>query len=434
MKSFLTRIALISLLFVFLIPNLTSAETKTFIKEYTFHAGDEDSKNSSRVISLREVKRLLLEELGTYLESKTEVRNFQLTKDQITSLTAGIIKTELVEETWDGRIYWIKAKIIADSEWVIKSIDSLRKNRVKTKELAEVRKRADALLKENERLRKELMVAKGKKKQKDTVAYNKTIKDLNAAEWFEKGYAAGISGNDNNAVDAYSKAIELNPQYANAYNNRGGVYAKLDRDNQAIKDFNKAIELNPQLADAYYNRGCVYIKLGSDSQAIKDFNRAIELNLKDADAYVNRGNVYDKLGDFNQAINDYNKAIEINPQLPDSYYNRGIIYGKLGNYSQAINDYSKTIELGSQLTASQLAKAYYNRGNAYTKLGNYSQEIDDYSKAIELDPQKANAYFNRGLAYHNKGNMNKALNDYKIAARLGHKEAQDYLRSNRIDW
>ena len=64
--------------------NTVSAETKTFIKEYTYQAGDEDSRNSSRIISLREVKRLLLEELGTYLESQTEVKNFQITKDLTT--------------------------------------------------------------------------------------------------------------------------------------------------------------------------------------------------------------------------------------------------------------------------------------------------------------------------------------------------------------
>ena len=68
--------------------NSSFAETKTFIKEYTYHAGDEDSRNSSRTIALREVKRLLLEELGTYLESETEVKNFNpsLTQQKNTSV------------------------------------------------------------------------------------------------------------------------------------------------------------------------------------------------------------------------------------------------------------------------------------------------------------------------------------------------------------
>ena len=138
MKSILTRITFVAILLILCIPSLTSAETKTFIKEYTYLASDEDGKNACRVVSLREVKRLLLEELGTYLESETEVKNFQLSKDQITTLTAGIVQTELVEEKWDGRTYWLKAKIKADSNDVVKAIDTLRKDRQKTKELEEI--------------------------------------------------------------------------------------------------------------------------------------------------------------------------------------------------------------------------------------------------------------------------------------------------------
>ena len=187
MKSILMRITLISFLFVLFIPNLTSAELKTFVKEYIYQASDEDSKNSSRTIALREVKRLLLEELGTYLESVTEVQNFQLTKDQITTLTAGIVMTEVVDDKWDGRTYWLKAKITVDSAAVIKSIDTLRKDRVKTKELEEIRKHSDALLKENERLRKELLLAKGKNRPEAEAAYDKTIKELTAIELNKMG-------------------------------------------------------------------------------------------------------------------------------------------------------------------------------------------------------------------------------------------------------
>lgn len=59
------------------------------------------------------------------------------------------MQTEIVEEKWDGRSYWLKSKITADSEQVVRAIDTLRKDREKTKELNEIRRRSDALLKEN---------------------------------------------------------------------------------------------------------------------------------------------------------------------------------------------------------------------------------------------------------------------------------------------
>jgi hypothetical protein len=134
MTSSLARIILLSFLFLLFIPHLISAETKIFVKEYTYQASEDDSRNSSRTLALREVKRLLLEELGTYLESVAEVQNFQLTKDRITALTAGIVQTEIMADKWDGDSlkYWLKAKIVADSDEVIKSIDALRNDLAKT--------------------------------------------------------------------------------------------------------------------------------------------------------------------------------------------------------------------------------------------------------------------------------------------------------------
>jgi len=352
-----TLVVLIAFFSFLLFTNSALAETKTFIKEYTYQAGDEDSKNSSRTISLREVKRLLLEELGTYLESITEVQNFQLTKDQITTLTAGIVQTELIEEKWNTEDlkYWLKAKITADSSEVIKAIDTLRKDRQKTKELEEIRKRSDDLLKENERLRQELATAKGTKKKKGIAAYNK-IKDLNAAEWFEKGNAAEIAGNNNQAIKNFNKAIELSPQYSRAYCGRGVAYAKLGNFNQATKDFDKAIELNPQYAMAYSDRGNAYGDLGNFKQAIKDHDKAIELDPQLAMAYSNRGNTYGMLGNYKQAIADYDHAIKLNPQDADFYYNRGVAYGRLGNTNGEIKNYKIAALLGDEKAQAFLRK------------------------------------------------------------------------------
>ena len=465
MKSNIARITFVFFLFLLSISNFAFAETKTFVREYTFQAGDEDSKNSSRTISLREVKRLLLEELGTYLESTTEVQNFQLTKDQIITLTAGIVRTEIVEEKWDGRTYWIKAKIQADSGDVIKSIDTLRKDSQKTKELEDIRKKSDALLKENERLRLELVTSKGEKKKKDTKAYKKTIHDLNATEWFANGHAEAMAGRWKEALDFFTKSIEIDPQYAIAYGNRGVAYDILGNTKQAIKDYDKAIELNPQNALTYYNRGSAYDKLGNTKQAIKDYDKAIELNPQWAMAHKYRGNAYAQLGNTKQAIKDYDKAIEFNPQDAQVYFDRGLAYSQLGNNNQALTDYNKAIELNPEYALPYLirgntyktlgniqqaimdynkaieltpqltmAMIYTYRGDAYGELGNIQQAIKDYNKAIELDPLYVRAYVMRGASYGVIGNEQQAIADLKIAARLGDESAQEMLRSRKIEW
>jgi tetratricopeptide (TPR) repeat protein len=406
------------------------AETKIFVKEYTYHASEEDSRNSSRTVSLREVKRLLLEELGTYLESITEVKSFHLTKDQIVTLTAGIVSAEVVEEKWDGKVYWLKARISADQDNVIKSIDKLRQDRQKVKELEEIRKRSEELLRENERLKEELAGKTGKKK-KTAQAYQRNIENLTVAEWFEKGLASISARNWSDAMDAFNKCIELNPKYAEAYTHRGFVYGVLRNYAQAIEDCDRAIKLNPKNAEAYNCRGYSYGYLGNHNQEIKDITKAIQLSSKDMKwmYYYNRGLVYGELGNDQRAIKDYNKAIELDPKLELAYYNRGLAYAKLGNDQRAIKDFDRAIALNPQD-----AKAYYNRAFAYAMLGNYQQAIKDGDRAIELNPQDALAYAGRGLAYDELGDHQQAIQDLKIAARLGDETAQNLLRSQGIEW
>jgi len=134
-------IILAPILLLLLAPHFSLAELVTFQRDYSYQASEADSKLSSRAISLEQVKRLLLEEVGTYLESETEVKNFQLTKDQIVVLTAGIVRTEIIEEKWDGKVYYLKAIIAADPREVAKSMDRLRKDRQKVKDLEETRKK-----------------------------------------------------------------------------------------------------------------------------------------------------------------------------------------------------------------------------------------------------------------------------------------------------
>jgi tetratricopeptide (TPR) repeat protein len=117
-------------------------------------------------------------------------------------------------------------------------------------------------------------------------AHNKTIEGFNAIEWFEMGRQASIDNRLDKALDAFNKAIELDPKVAKAYVNRGGAYVKLGNYKQAIADYDKAIELTAEFALAYYNRGLAYSAFGNHNQAIADWKIAARLGLKEAQDYL----------------------------------------------------------------------------------------------------------------------------------------------------
>jgi chromosome segregation ATPase len=119
--------------------NKSTAQEKSFIREYLYKASETDSKVSSRQKALTEVKALLIEELGTYVESYVnyivEEENGVISKDfftnEINTLSTGTTETKILEERWDGYEYYVKAEITADPEEVVTRINqtlSIRKS------------------------------------------------------------------------------------------------------------------------------------------------------------------------------------------------------------------------------------------------------------------------------------------------------------------
>ena len=79
------------------------------------------------------------------------------------------------------------------------------------------------------------------------------------------------------AIADYTKVIELMPNDAETYANRGNVYCHMGNYHQAIEDYSKIIDFNPQLAYPYSNRGIAYGRLGNQGQALEDVKTAARL-------------------------------------------------------------------------------------------------------------------------------------------------------------
>jgi tetratricopeptide (TPR) repeat protein len=225
-----------------------------------------------------------------------------------------------------------------------------------------------------------------------------------------RGWAYYRQGEYETAIVDYTRAIELDPESAGAYIISQGLarYAQGDLEG-AIADFSRAIELDPDDSMAYILRGITRARprLGDLEGAIADFDRAIELDPEYFWAYHNRGLTRYDQGDLEGAIADYNRAIELDPEYTPAYYNRGIARKAQGDLEGAIADYTQAIELWPEYVW-----AYYDRGWAYYRQGEYEAAIADYTRAIELDPEYADAYYGRALIYDDQGNVEAALADY----------------------
>ena len=116
------------------------------------------------------------------------------------------------------------------------------------------------------------------------------------------------------ALSAYDTAIQLQPDYAEVYNNRGNVKNRLGCPDDALADYNEAICLNPNFAEAYHNGGVQKVLCEEFDAAIVDFTEAIRLNSDCAEAYAHRGVAMAELGNINEARSDIQTALLLSEQ------------------------------------------------------------------------------------------------------------------------
>ena len=226
------------------------ASVEVFEREYTYQATKIDTRESSRAIALEQAKKLLLDELGIYVEATSIVEDDKIKANEIKVLTAGVVKTEILDEKWDGSKYWMKVKLEADPNDVAKSIAELRKNQEMVDELKQTKKDKENALQEIDNLKTRLAAEQEditEQKQK----YDAAINDLAAANLTGNGDTAMIYGDYDNAAASYKQVVEMEPDNANAIYNLGVVYVYLGNYTLAVEDFNRAIVLNPQLKRAH---------------------------------------------------------------------------------------------------------------------------------------------------------------------------------------
>lgn len=190
---------------------------------------------------------------------------------------------------------------------------------------------------------------------------------------------------------------------------------------KALDSYTEAISLYPQFAEAYASRGIVYGEAQEYDKALQDCEKAVELNPSSAMAYNNRSIVHFWRGDVDKTIQDCSKAIELDPELPNSLNMRGYTFLKKGEYDRAIADFTNVLKIDQKNFY-----AFDFRGRVYAKKGQLDMAISDFSKAVEYRPKYAPAYFNRAVAYLQTGANDKALQDCNKAIEISPREAPVY--------
>jgi tetratricopeptide (TPR) repeat protein len=221
------------------------------------------------------------------------------------------------------------------------------------------------------------------------------------------------------ALAAYQKALlfepnlQIEPNLAGDFNNLGRLLAEAEKLTEAIFAYQQAIKLDPDYADAYLNLGDAFLQQERLSEASTAYQQAIPLLLDKAEAYQKLGKVFSKQKQWGRARSAYQTALQFNPDNALVYQGLGEVLQAEGKLRSAIAAYNKALIL-----APKNGEIYKDLGKVLYQQKQFSQAIAAYRQSLLLAPDNADTYENLCYALHSQRRFDDAIAQCKKALDL----------------
>ena len=247
-----------------------------------------------------------------------------------------------------------------------------------------------------------------------------------AAFYNLKGIIADEQKQFEKAIEAYDRAIELEPEYANIWYNKGISLYDLQRYEEAITAYDQAIELDPEDVRPWNNKGFVLKTLKRYEEAIRAYDRAIAVGPEDVRPWNNKGNALKALERYEEAITAYDRAIDLEPEDATAWNNKGITLHDLKRYKEAIECFQKVIQYGEDWDK-ELARQRIEDLKTKVKVHGYSdleETINQIEKHLSHGPEAICHYTRQQISYlvllciegkHDRGDQDNA-SPFQISA------------------
>ncbi|UCE37727.1 MAG: tetratricopeptide repeat protein [Thermoplasmata archaeon] len=244
-------------------------------------------------------------------------------------------------------------------------------------------------------------------------AKRKKDREVEASGWRNIGEINLNRGRHREALDAYNKALKINPDDIIAWVNKGSTLGYLKRYQDALKAIDKALKIKPDNALIWYNKGVTLGLLGKLREALDSYNKAIDIDPDLFIAWNNKSLTLIYLGRFKEGLKVCEKALKINPNLAEAWNNKGNALIKLGRHLEALEACEKALEINPNLS-----EAWNNKGLALTNLGKPLKGLEACEKALDINPKLVEAWNNKGIALKELGRLQKALEVFEMALKI----------------
>jgi tetratricopeptide (TPR) repeat protein len=166
----------------------------------------------------------------------------------------------------------------------------------------------------------------------------------NYVAYLHLGNFLGGENRPGQAIDAYRRAIQIYPRYADARLNLG-VLLRLEGSDESVKQLEVVILLQPGNAEAHGQLGLEWLDKGAFEKAVDQFRQCLKINPADAEAHNNLGVALGREGHWDEAIGQLRAAIFLTPNYAKAHGNLGIVLAARGYREEAIVQLDKALKL-----------------------------------------------------------------------------------------
>jgi clan AA aspartic protease (TIGR02281 family) len=207
----------------------------------------------------------------------------------------------------------------------------------------------------------------------------------------------------------------------------GNCYDELGDYSQAIEYYTKAIEIDSSYADYYIYRGESRRRMGQLSEALEDYSQTIELNPMSNHGYEQRGWVKEMIGDYEGALGDLDMAIEIESDDAYAYLHRARAYQFLGRDTEAEQDLEKIIVLDT-IPSNHSCRQY-----ALIDLGQPEEGVEWMKKIVEQDKDEPGNYYDLACVYARLNRKEEAIEALRQAFEHGYRSFGHIAQDDDMD-
>ncbi len=194
------------------------------------------------------------------------------------------------------------------------------------------------------------------------------------------------------AIETCKKLLLAKPNYAYAYNMMGFAQHSSGQFEKAVASYDRVLALAPDSAEILSDKGASLLGLKRFDEALACFDRAVALNAQIADIHNNRGNAFKELGRIEESLACYDQALALNPDYGEAHNNRSLALNHLERYEEGLASVDRALVL-----IPNFADAHSNRGILLRGLKRYDEALASFDAAIALKPEVGSHYWNKSM-------------------------------------